>query len=147
MYSCFHTLSHHSRYQIICISQTHPNSIPNSLHPIVYCCWREQRTPHNITPAFPKGNMAWENIWGKLDFLSLDPACYSRSVFGMRLWRATPASWKILCFKNVRTNFTLPIDWHKVLDVRNNRLALQIVAIFKRVTYILCGSNRNTLYI
>lgn len=58
-----------------------------------------------------------------------------------------PAPWKLLCIQDLTTDFSQPIVRRKVLDVENNRLALQNDAIFKRVTYILSGSNRNTLYI
>ena len=61
------------------LNPPHPYAISKSLHPPLSCSQREQRTSWNITPVFPKGNMAWENISGELDVpldSSLQPAVF-----------------------------------------------------------------------
>lgn len=118
----------------------HRLSIPKSLHPPSYYYQREDRTLRNITPAFPKGNMALGNIWGKIDFLFLDsllPQVVTWEVFLECHSDSDLRTLVINVFKKKISKCTL------ALDVRNKRLALQIVSIYK-LTYSLCGSNRRT---
>lgn len=68
MQGCFHTLSpitHAIRLSLH--PKLHPHSIPNSLHPFFLLLFlllpeTTEDSACNITPAYPKGNMAWENI-------------------------------------------------------------------------------------
>lgn len=153
MFSCFlHALPYHSHYQIICISQTPPHSIANSSPQFFFLSFflllpeRTEDTSQHHT-CLPQGQHslgkylreAWLFLLTQLATLEMFLECDSKG------WPQHPGKYYV--FKNRRPNFTLPTDWHKVLDVGNNTLALQIVAIFKRVTYILCGSNTDTLYI
>ena len=90
----------------------------------------EQRTPRNITPAFPKGNMGWEKIWGEVDFLccdSLPPQFATLEVFYAVLLCVTP---------NPKNAVFL-----------TNKGLIASYQLTEKVTYVSRGSNWKTLQI
>lgn len=142
---------HKSRYMIIIISQHTP--IP-FLIPYTHLSTAPRENRHNITPAFPKGNRAWESIWGRLGFLSLwlflSTACYTGG--GMCFWKcdsegSTPVCWKLPCFNDFMANCPIQLCDTKCWNFKIKDLPSKLFIYFNRLTYILYGLNRNTLYI